>query len=232
MFGPAVLRLGSTPLLLVLRVLANIFNFGVMLVQQCWSGGVKTVAIIVCFISLSNILLQISTFVLVASVWVGVLCWPDLPFFCCVVLFVWLSSSSVSFWSVAWLSVFLCDHLHLLPHPDALHDHAPDVTEAGRLPLQTHAVRAEEAEQLSHRRVVPAGLQGDGGSGLGLPHHLALLLPHHLCLRAECRHALLELVVLLCGLCNPPQPLQQKPAREAQSADRQGEELKHTCQER
>ncbi|XP_049433684.1 LOW QUALITY PROTEIN: taste receptor type 2 member 40 [Epinephelus fuscoguttatus] len=108
MFGPADLRLGSTPLLLVLGVLANVFNFGVMLVQQCRSGGVKTVAIIVCFISLSNILLQISTFVLVASVWVGVLRWLDLTFFYCVVLFVWLSSSSVSFWSVARLSVFYC----------------------------------------------------------------------------------------------------------------------------
>ncbi|GAA6223743.1 taste receptor type 2 member 40-like [Lates japonicus] len=108
MFGSADLKLCGTALLLVLGVLANVFNLVVMLVRQWRSGVVKTVAVIICFISLGNVLLQISTFVLVASVWAGVLCWPDLPFFFCVVLFVWLSSSSVSFWSVAWLSVLYC----------------------------------------------------------------------------------------------------------------------------
>ncbi|XP_022623854.1 taste receptor type 2 member 40-like [Seriola dumerili] len=108
MFGSADLKLCGTALLLVLGSLANIFNLVVMLVQQWRSGCVKTVAVIICFISLGNVLLQISTFVLVASVWAVVLCWPDLPFFFCVVLFVWFSSSSVSFWSVAWLSVFYC----------------------------------------------------------------------------------------------------------------------------
>lgn len=108
MFGPADLKLCGSALLLVLGVLANVFNLGVMLLQQWRSGGVKTVAVIICFISLGNILLQISTFVLMASVWAAVLCWPDLPFFFCAVLFVWLSSSSVSFWSVAWLCVLYC----------------------------------------------------------------------------------------------------------------------------
>lgn len=109
MFEPADLKLCGTALLLVLGVLANVFNLGVTLVQKWRSeGGVKTVGVIICFISLGNVLLQISTFVLVASVRAGVLCWPDLPFFFCGVLFVWLSSSSVSFWSVAWLSVLYC----------------------------------------------------------------------------------------------------------------------------
>lgn len=108
MLGPADLKLCGTALLLVLGVLANVFNLGVMLSQQRRPGGVKTVALIICFISLGNVLLQISTFALAASVWAGVLCWPDLPFFFCGVLFVWLSSSSVSFWSVAWLSVLYC----------------------------------------------------------------------------------------------------------------------------
>ncbi|XP_071339955.1 taste receptor, type 2, member 200, tandem duplicate 1 [Trachinotus anak] len=108
MFGSADLKLCGTALLLVLGVLANVFNLMVMIVQQWRSRCVKTVAVIICFISLGNVLLQISTFVLVASVWAGVLCWPDLPFFFCAVLFVWLSSSSVSFWSVAWLSVLYC----------------------------------------------------------------------------------------------------------------------------
>ncbi|KAK5870677.1 hypothetical protein PBY51_003603 [Eleginops maclovinus] len=108
MFGFADVKLCSTALLLVLGVLANAFNLGVMLVQQWRSGGVKTLAVIISFISLSNILLQISTFALVASVWAGVLCWPDLPLFFSVFLYVWLSSSSVSFWCVSWLSVLYC----------------------------------------------------------------------------------------------------------------------------
>ncbi|XP_074525719.1 taste receptor, type 2, member 200, tandem duplicate 1 [Halichoeres trimaculatus] len=108
MLGPADLKLCSTALLLVLGVLTNTFNLGVMLVQQWRSEGVRTVAVIICSISLGNVVLQVSTFVLVASVWAGVLCRPDLPVFFCAVVVVWLSSSSVSFWSVAWLSVFYC----------------------------------------------------------------------------------------------------------------------------
>lgn len=108
MFGPGDLKLCGSALLLVLGVLANVFNLGVMLVQQWRSGGMKTVAVIICLISMGNILLQISTFVLMATIWAGVLCWPDLPLFFCGILFVWLSSSSVSFWSVAWLSVLYC----------------------------------------------------------------------------------------------------------------------------
>ncbi|XP_054466389.1 taste receptor type 2 member 40 [Anoplopoma fimbria] len=109
MFGSADVKLCGTALLLLLGALANVFNLGVTLVQQWRSGGAKkTVAAIICLISLGNVLLQISTFVLAASVWAGALCGPDLPFFFCVVLFLWLSGSSVSFWSVASLSVLYC----------------------------------------------------------------------------------------------------------------------------
>ncbi|TKS86182.1 hypothetical protein D9C73_020299 [Collichthys lucidus] len=108
MFGSADLKLCSTAILLVLGVLTNVFNLGVMLSQQWRSRSVNTMAVIISFISLGNTVLQVSTFVLMAMVWAGVLCWPDLPFFFCVILFVWLSSSSVSFWSVAWLNVFYC----------------------------------------------------------------------------------------------------------------------------
>lgn len=109
MLGAADVKLCVSGLLMVLGVLANIFNLGAMLPQRCRSGGgVKTVALIICSISLGNILQQVSTFVLMASVRAGVLCWPELPFFFGAVLFVWLSSSSVSFWSVAWLSVLYC----------------------------------------------------------------------------------------------------------------------------
>uniref|UniRef100_A0A3Q1F3D0 Taste receptor type 2 n=1 Tax=Acanthochromis polyacanthus TaxID=80966 RepID=A0A3Q1F3D0_9TELE len=108
MLGSADVKLFATFVLLVLGALANVFNLAVTLAQKQRSGGGGTVAVVICFISLGNVLLQASTFVLVTSVWVGVLCWPDLPFFFCLILFVWLSSSSVSFWSVAGLSVLYC----------------------------------------------------------------------------------------------------------------------------
>lgn len=100
------LKLFAIALLLVLGVLDNLFNLGVMLWQQRRSAGEKTVAVIICFISLGNILLHTCTCVLVASIRAGVLCRPHLPLFFNVVLFFWVISSSVSFWSVAWLNVF------------------------------------------------------------------------------------------------------------------------------
>lgn len=75
----------------------------------------------------------------------------------------------------AWVDINTRDHFHLLPHADALHHYAAHLTKPGE-------------EQLS--RVLPAGLQADNRSGLGLPHHsahhLALLLPCSLRFRAEC----------------------------------------------
>lgn len=66
MFRSADVKPCSTGFLPVLGVLTNIFN---LLVQQWRSGGVKTVALIICFISLGNVPLQSSTFVLAAPVW-------------------------------------------------------------------------------------------------------------------------------------------------------------------
>lgn len=98
------LKLCGIALFLVLGVLANLFNLGAML----WQQQGRTVAVIISFISLGNILLQTSTCVLVASIRAGVLCRPHLPFFFSGVLYVWFISSSVSIWSVAWLNVFYC----------------------------------------------------------------------------------------------------------------------------
>lgn len=98
------LKLCGIALFLVLGVLANLFNLGATL----WQQQGRTVAVIICFISLGNILLQTSTCVLVASIRAGVLCRPHLPFFFSGVPYIWFISSSVSIWSVAWLNVFCC----------------------------------------------------------------------------------------------------------------------------
>lgn len=98
------LKLCGIALFLVLGVLTNLFNMGAML----WQQQGRPVAVIICFISLGNILLQTSTCVLVASIKAGVLCRPHLPFLFSGVLYVWFISSSVSIWSVAWLNVFYC----------------------------------------------------------------------------------------------------------------------------
>lgn len=109
------LKLCGVALLLVLGVLANVFNLGVMLWQQRRSPGERTAALIICFISLGNILLQTCTFVLAASVRAGLLCRPHLPLFFSAVLYVWFISSSLSIWSVAFLSVFYCVRVRGFP---------------------------------------------------------------------------------------------------------------------
>lgn len=117
MLAAADVKLCSLGLLLLLGLLANLFNLGGMLLQRRQQqqqrrsegdGGARAVATIICSVSLGNILQQVSTFVLMASLRAGVLCRPQLPSSFVAVLFVWLSSSSVSFWSVAWLSLLYC----------------------------------------------------------------------------------------------------------------------------
>lgn len=113
MLAAADVKLCSSGLLLLLGLLANLFNLRGALLQ--WrqrrsgvGGGARAAAAIICSVSLGNILQQVSTFVLMTSLRAGVLCRPQLPSFFGAVLFVWLSSSSVSFWSVAWLSLLYC----------------------------------------------------------------------------------------------------------------------------
>lgn len=57
----------------------------------------------------------------------------------------------------------LCDHVNLLPHPDAHDDHAYDFTEAGCLPLSTHCAHTGGSAALT---AVCVGLQVDSGSGV------------------------------------------------------------------
>ncbi|XP_046904240.1 taste receptor type 2 member 40-like [Hypomesus transpacificus] len=102
------LKFYGMAILLFFGVLWNIFNLVATVVQHGNSRGLQTASLAILFISLSNVLLFLSTFGIIVMMLMGVLCWQELPMFFCVVLYVWLASSSVSFWSIAWLSVFYC----------------------------------------------------------------------------------------------------------------------------
>lgn len=97
-----------------------------------------------------------------------------------------------------------------------------------------HLPLGEAEEQLG--RVLPARLQANSCSGLGLPHddahHLALLLSCPVCIRAERRAALPQLALLLRGLCSAPQLLQQTPEGEIERVALQRKECKYSRKKR
>ncbi|XP_035641204.1 taste receptor type 2 member 40-like [Oncorhynchus keta] len=101
-------QLYGIAVLVVIGVLWNTFNLITTMFQQWKAGGVQTVGLIISTISLGNVFLHLSTFGIVVTMWRGVLCWDDLPMFFCAMLYVWMSSSYLSFWSIAWLSVLYC----------------------------------------------------------------------------------------------------------------------------
>ncbi|XP_029572051.1 taste receptor type 2 member 40-like [Salmo trutta] len=107
-FGQHEVQLYGIAVLVIIGVLWNTFNLITTVFQQWKAGGVQTVGLIISTISLGNVFLHLSTFGIVVTTWRGVLCWDDLPMFFCAMLYVWLSSSCLSFWSIAWLSVLYC----------------------------------------------------------------------------------------------------------------------------
>ncbi|XP_028852283.1 taste receptor type 2 member 40-like [Denticeps clupeoides] len=103
------LQLGGTIIPVCIGVQLNAFNYIQTVLHQQREGGMQTVGWLISSISLSNIVVELSCFWLVALVWMNMIIinevvQPGLK----ASLFFWLGSCCVSFWSIAWLSLFYC----------------------------------------------------------------------------------------------------------------------------
>ncbi|XP_030621143.1 taste receptor, type 2, member 200, tandem duplicate 1 [Chanos chanos] len=88
----------------------NVFNL-IFTVQQLWKAkSVQTVNLIISSISLNNIILVLSCFYMVLDTFMewDLFCESSTHPFILTLLYLWLSSSSISVWSIAHLSVFYC----------------------------------------------------------------------------------------------------------------------------
>ncbi|KAJ8388731.1 hypothetical protein AAFF_G00129640 [Aldrovandia affinis] len=94
--------------LAVIAILWNVFNLAVTILHQWKTGGYQPIGLIISCISVGNVLLQLSMFTVLLFVWADMLfsakCLPVLR----VIIFIWIQSNCVSFWSIAWLSVYYC----------------------------------------------------------------------------------------------------------------------------
>ncbi|XP_072547001.1 uncharacterized protein [Salminus brasiliensis] len=108
-FGTFIWQLVAVGVLVCIGVVWNTFNLIVTIQQQLRTKGIQTISLIIFSFSISNITLVLSCFFIVMCVCLN-------PSFLCtrlqshflMLLYMWLSSSCVSFWSIALLSVFHC----------------------------------------------------------------------------------------------------------------------------
>ncbi|TRZ02206.1 hypothetical protein DNTS_030436 [Danionella cerebrum] len=91
-------------------VSGNVFNFIFTLQQQVRSRSVQTVGLILDIISISNIILVLSTLGMVIGVYLdpGIWCISPYPLNLRLEIFLMMTSSFISFWAIAWLSLFYC----------------------------------------------------------------------------------------------------------------------------
>ncbi|KAI7797710.1 taste receptor type 2 member 40-like [Triplophysa rosa] len=102
--------------ILVLVVLAfvgvsgNMFNLIFTIQQHLKSKNIQTVGLILSIISVNNIVLVIVVLMLVLSVFIvpTIWCIRPYPFFLRTVIYLMLNCSCISFWSIAWQSLFYC----------------------------------------------------------------------------------------------------------------------------
>ncbi|CAL8247914.1 unnamed protein product [Merluccius merluccius] len=92
-------------LFLLLGAAWNSFNLLATLGQQ---RVLQPASLIVCLISSSNTMLDVTTLAMQVVLWELVLHQERLPLYFQVLTMVWLGASAVSFWSVAWLSTLYC----------------------------------------------------------------------------------------------------------------------------
>ncbi|XP_026125823.1 taste receptor type 2 member 40-like [Carassius auratus] len=96
--------------LLIVGVSGNIFNLIFTIQQQVKTRSVQTVNLILNVISINNIILVLATFVLVVSIFQDPLIWCIRPYPLSIrtEIYLMMSCSFISFWAIAWLSLFYC----------------------------------------------------------------------------------------------------------------------------
>ncbi len=96
--------------LVIVGVLGNIFNLIFTIQQQVKTRSIQTVGLILNVISINNIILVLATFAMVMGVFQNPQIWCIRPYPLIVrtEIYLMLGCSFISFWAIAWLSLFYC----------------------------------------------------------------------------------------------------------------------------
>lgn len=97
-------------LLAFFGVSGNMFNLYFTIQQHLKSKNIQTVGLILSVISISNVVLVIVVLMLALSVFIlpTIWCIRPYPFFLRTVIYLMMNCSCISFWSIAWQSLFYC----------------------------------------------------------------------------------------------------------------------------
>lgn len=109
-FGELICELIALGVMVGTGVVWNSFNLVMTIQKQRKTTSVQTTSLIIISISISNITLVLSCFVIMVSITLNpmILCNMITKPQYLTMLYLWLSSNCMSFWSIAWLSVFYC----------------------------------------------------------------------------------------------------------------------------
>ncbi|XP_017537621.1 taste receptor type 2 member 103-like [Pygocentrus nattereri] len=108
--GVLICAIMAVSVMVCVGVVWNSFNLIMTIQKQLKTKSVQTMSLIIISISINNNTLVLSCFFMVVIISLN-------PLFICTtvaqpqyltLLFLWMSSSCMSFWSMAWLSVFYC----------------------------------------------------------------------------------------------------------------------------
>ncbi|XP_051949824.1 taste receptor type 2 member 40 [Xyrauchen texanus] len=96
--------------LVFLGVSGNMFNLVLTIEQQVKTRIIQTVGLILCVISISNVVVVLAALSLEVAVFLqpDIWCVKPYPFFIRTVIYLLLNFSCISFWAIAWLSLFYC----------------------------------------------------------------------------------------------------------------------------
>ncbi len=96
--------------LVIVGVSGNIFNLIFTIQQQVKTRTIQTVGLILNVISINNIILVLATFAMVVGVFQNpqIWCIRPYPLIIRTEIYLMLSCSFISFWAIAWLSLFYC----------------------------------------------------------------------------------------------------------------------------